>query len=98
DQDITSGHVAMRHHALDEIAEYFVIRDRDRAGAGTFTNRAWYGVVTLGPWRLRPYGAVEGVRIAAGDPYYLGYQNVDRGTAGLRFDVNPFNVIKFEYR
>src|SRR5262249_24100492 len=98
DQDISSAHVALRHHLLDEIGEYFVIRDRDRAGAGSFTNRAWYGVVTLGPGRPRPYAAIEGVRIAAGDPYYLGFQDLDRGTLGLRFDVNPFNAIKFEYR
>jgi hypothetical protein len=98
DQDIASAHLAVRHHWVDEIAEYFEIRNHDRAGGGSSTNHAWYGVVTLGPGRLRPYAAVEGVRIAPGDPFYLGYQNVDRGTAGLRFDVNPFNAIKFEYR
>jgi hypothetical protein len=98
DQDIASAHLALRHRAFEEIGEYFTIRDRNRLTADTQTNRAWYGVVTIGPGRWRPYAAVEGVRMSAADPYYAGHANLDRGTLGLRFDVNPFNCIKLEYR
>src|SRR5262245_34455153 len=98
DQDIGSAHLAARHRVLDEIGEFFVIRDRDRGTGAEYTNRAWYGVVTVGPGRFRPYAAVEGVRIAPGDAFYAGLRDLDRGTFGLRYDVSPFNVIKLEYR
>ncbi len=98
DQDIASLHLALRHRWLDELAEYFDVRDRDRLAGTSSTSRAWYGVVTFGPGSWRPYVAVEGLRIAAADAYYRGTPDLDRGTLGLRYDVNAFNVIKLEYR
>jgi hypothetical protein len=98
DQDIASTHLAMRHAWFDEIGEYFSVMDRNRIDGVRRTSHAWYGVVTLGPGALRPYAAIEGERIASGDPFYAGKPDLDRGTLGLRYDVNAFNTIKFEYR
>jgi hypothetical protein len=101
DQDIASAHLAMRAPWVDEVAEYFSVRDRERDAVPALPatrNHAWYGVVTLGPGTLRPYLAIEGVRIAAPDHFYAGLRDLDRGTLGLRCDVNAFNVVKLEYR
>ena len=97
DQSIASVHLAMRHAWVDEVAEYFAVMEHDRLDSARRTNRAWYGVVTLGPGAWRPYLAVEGLRIGA-DPYDVGMQDLDRATLGLRYDVNAFNSIKLEYR
>ena len=97
DQNIASVHLALRHAWLDEVAEYFSVMDRDRLTGAQRTNKAWYGVLTLGPGSWRPYVAVEGVRIAA-DPFYTGTADLDRATLGLRYDVNAFNSVKLEYR
>lgn len=98
DQDIANMHLALRHAWFDQVGEYFVVRDLDRTTRIERSNRAWYGVVSLGPGPWRPYVATEGMRMASGDAYYAGLPNMDRVTAGLRYDINAFNVVKLEYR
>lgn len=98
DQDIASMHLALRHAWFNQVGEYFTIHDRDRGTHTEGTNRAWYDAVSFGPGPWRPYVAAEGMRIAAADSYYAGMPRLDRLTFGLRYDINAFNVVKFEYR
>jgi hypothetical protein len=98
DQAIVGAHLALRHRWFDEVGEYFRIEDHDRPSDARLANRAWYGVVSLGPGTWRPYLGVEGVRIDAADAYFAGAKDLDRATLGLRYDVNAYNVVKLEYR
>lgn len=98
DQDIASVHLVTRHAWLDEMGEWFAVRNRDRVSGDEQTSHAWYAVATFGPARWRPYVGVEGLRVPSADAFYAGMRDMDRGTVGLRFDVNASNTIKFEYR
>ncbi|MEQ1832831.1 MAG: hypothetical protein ABL977_07225 [Candidatus Eisenbacteria bacterium] len=98
DQDIASVHLVTRNAWFDETGEWFAVRNRERRSGAVQTSHAWYAVATFGPGRWRPYAALEGLRIPAADAFFAGMQDMDRGTLGVRFDVNASNTIKFEYR
>ena len=98
DQDIASVHLALRHAWFDQVGEFFVVRDRDRTTRIEHNHRAWYGIVSLGAGPWRPYFGAESMRMESGDAYYAGLPNMDRATAGLRYDINAFNVVKLEFR
>lgn len=99
DQNIFSAHAAARTDRFEALAEYFVVRDRDRVTGQSFDQRAWYGVVSSGSGRWHPYAAAERVKIDGRDRYFgptLG--SMQRVIGGLRLDVAESNVVKLEYR
>ena len=81
------------------LVEAYGIRHHDRLTARTFQHRTGYAVVILRAPRWKPYLGIEAIDFAPGDPFYAPDDaDLDRLTAGLRFDLNPFNAVKFEFR
>ncbi len=101
-QTIVGADLTKRSGVFELAAEYFLLRDRDRLGAGdTTTNHLYYvqaGYEFKG--RLTPYARHEQMSLNEGDPYAaaLGATDSRTETAGLRIRLGEPSVLKFEGR
>jgi hypothetical protein len=101
-QTIVGTDLTKRSGALELAAEYFLLRDRDRLGAGnTTTNHLYY--VQVGyefKGRLTPYARHERMSLNESDPYAaaLGATDSRTETAGLRIRLGEPSVLKIEGR
>jgi hypothetical protein len=96
---IVGAHFACSGRSLRVLAEAYAVGHEDAAAGTTFDHRAGYAVVVWSAKRLKPYVGADIVSFTGGDPFFAP-DDVDlrRYLGGIRFDVNPFNALKFEYR
>lgn len=98
-ETIPGFHVVYRDPRLELLSEYFRIRHVNRVTAEKATHEGWYAIGVLRSWRIKPYAGIDVAEFASGQAYFAGGDaSVRRYLAGARYDVNPFNALKFEYR
>lgn len=101
-QTILGADLTKRSGAFELAAEYFLLRNRDRLGAGnTTTNHLYY--VQVGyefTGRMTPYARHEQMSLNESDPYTaaLGATDSRTETAGLRIRLGEPSVLKIEGR
>ena len=96
---ILGFHVHCASRSFEGFAEAYRVRHGDDATGAVYHHAAWYalGVVDCGRWK--PYAGIDRMSLAQNDLFYVsGQTDLTRGTLGLRFETNPFNAIKLEYR
>ena len=98
-ETIAGGHFVFRDPRFEFLSEYFKIRHVARATAMEVGHEGWYAIAIGRPWRSKPYVGIDVAQFTAGDEYFAGGDmSVRRYLAGIRYDVNPLNALKFEYR
>ena len=85
------------------IAEYFLVRDKDKLGTTTTTNHLYYVQLSRQfAERVTPYARHEQMSLDEADPYMgvSGLGAIDKRieTAGMRFRVGDQSVVKLEGR
>lgn len=100
-QSIVGVDVTNTQAPWEILAEYFLVRDKDKVGTATATNHMYYlqvgrefrGTVT-------PYARHEQMSLDENDPYMtvLGAADQRIETAGVRVRVGEQSVLKFEGR
>jgi hypothetical protein len=98
-ETIPGAHFVLRDARFELLSEYFHIRHTNQSTATHLDHTGWYAIAIIRPWRWKPYAGADVARFAAGDAYFAGSDtSVRRYLGGLRFDLNPLNALKFEYR
>jgi hypothetical protein len=98
-ETIAGAHFVYRDVHFELFSEYFDIRHDNRTTDTDADHKGWYATAVVRSWRWKPYVGVDVTEFAADDPYFLGGDvSVRRYLGGVRFDVNPFNALKFEVR
>jgi hypothetical protein len=97
---ITGGFVHAKGQRIELLAEAFDIRHRGLVSRDLYEHRAWYSVVSFkAGGDFKPYAGYERIDFQSGDPFYAPNDaDLDRATAGIRWDVSSFNAVKLEYR
>lgn len=96
---IGGAHARLRFGRGELLAEGFLVRHDDPVSGGTFRHRAGYVVLVAGEGRARPYVGYDRLDAQGGDPFYgAAAADFTAGTAGLRFELHPFDTIKLEFR
>jgi hypothetical protein len=96
---IVGAHFYYSDRRCELLAEIYHLRHGDRATSAVNSHDAWYAIAVLNTGRLKPYAGVDRLDLSSGDPY-LGPDAGDltRSIVGLRFEPNPFNAVKLEFR
>jgi hypothetical protein len=98
-EQIPGAHLHWKGLGLEVLTEAYRVRHEDRATTTVWNHDAWYAVAIRKGGRLRPYGAFDRIDFADGDPFYApNDRDLSRAIGGLRFDFDPFNAVKLEYR
>lgn len=98
DERILGAHFVYENPKLKVWSEYYFVRHHDNVSSRTFDSPGYYAIAQWRQWRWKPYGGYDRLDVDPDDPYYDGLVPITRYLGGVRFDVNPFNAIKFEYR
>lgn len=99
-ETIPGMHLVVTVPRFQMVSEYFSIRHTDDGAGEEFRHAGWYaiGVIRLGG-PVKPYAGIDVTEFDTADPYFSGGNtSVRRRLSGVRFDVNPTNAIKVEYR
>jgi hypothetical protein len=102
-QTIVGADISHTEGPLEILAEYFMVRDKDKVGANTATNHFYYVQVSreIGG-RVAPYARHEQGSLdeGANDPYMLALGVADQRieTIGVRTRIGNQSVLKLEGR
>jgi hypothetical protein len=96
---IYGGHFVFSSRPLQILAEGYSVAHEDQGTGASFDHLGWYTIVIYRARRWKPYIGADILNFDPGDPFYAP-EDIDlhRYLAGLRFDLNSFNALKFEYR
>ena len=98
-EQIPGAHAHWKSAWVEAVAEFYRVRHEERATSTVWNHDAWYAIAITSGGRLRPYGGYDRIDFDEGDPFYAPNDaDVKRAVAGLRFDFDPFNAVKIEYR
>jgi len=83
------------------LGEYYGFRNKD-ISSGTGTHNSWAGYLQAGytVGRMTPYARLERTRLDQKDNYFAVQESgrsYARGALGLRYELDPKAVVKFEY-
>ncbi|MFZ5864043.1 MAG: hypothetical protein ACOYXR_14550 [Nitrospirota bacterium] len=100
-QTILGADAVYLNGSIELIAEYFLVRDKNKLGTDTTNNHLYY--VQLGrefDGRVTPYVRHEQMSLDESDPYMDALSAIDNRTetAGVRVRVGDQSVLKFEGR
>ncbi len=96
---IPGAHLHLSTPAAVALAEYYRVRHEDLGTGAVWNHDAWYAIVIRAAGRVRPYAGFDRLDFDAGDPFYApDDRDLSRAIAGLRFEPDPFNALKLEYR
>jgi hypothetical protein len=102
DERILAAHAVWQREDPELIAEVADVRHAAIGGGAGQSSLAYYVQAAyrlpLFDRQLKPYARFEHIDIAAGDPVFVGVQNLDGTTVGARFDASAYAAIKVEGR
>ena len=102
-QTIGAVDLTHTHGALEVLAEYFLVRDKDKIGADTATNQFYYVQIAyeikdgIKPYARHEQGSVDE---GANDPYMIALGAMDQriDTIGVNTHIGEQSVLKIEGR
>ena len=99
----TIGGVDITHTqgALEVLAEYFLVRDKDKIGSDTATNQFYYVQIAYEVKDgIKPYARHEQGSVDEGDPYMIALGSADKRieTVGINTHIGEQSVLKIEGR
>jgi hypothetical protein len=81
------------------ISEYYHVRHEDLLTRAVFTSPTYFLTAVWNTGKLKPYAAYDRLDLDRADPFYDSeITALKRILAGVRWDINSFNAIKFELR
>lgn len=101
DQTILVAAVRYTLNSIDLSGEYFSITNKNNSSVGSDTDEAYYGLATYNiTEKYVPYFMYENMNVDNSNTYFksLDTKNVEKFTAGLRYNINYRSAIKGEVR
>lgn len=96
---IYGAHFDWSERRFELLGEFYHLRHEDQITDVVHEHDAWYAIAVLNTGRVKPYGGVDRLDLSTGDLFYgPDINDLTRGIFGLRFEPNPFNAIKVEFR
>jgi len=96
---IVGAYLTYRDDRFELLSEYYYIRHEDNLTGARYNSPGYFliGVVDFG--KLKPYGGYDRLDVDTDDLFYgPEITPLKRGLVGLRWDLNSFNALKFEFR
>jgi hypothetical protein len=100
--NMTGAYAVLDRDDWEVISEYYRFRNKDLSGA-TGTHASWAGFGQIGYTfanRFTPYARWEKASLDQSDRYFAAQESgrsYQRKVVGLRYALNPFTAIKFEF-
>ncbi|MBI3449610.1 MAG: hypothetical protein HY049_11935 [Acidobacteria bacterium] len=96
---ILGAHAAFLSDRIDLITEYYAIRHEDQLTGAIYNHPTYFAIVEWKPGKKwKPYAGYDRMALDESDPFYAGFASaLTRKIVGVRWDLHPFNAIKFEY-
>jgi len=96
---IAGGHFTYRDDRLEVLSEYYDVLHVDVATDERYHHPAYYAIGIWRQFKWKPYVGYDRLNLDEADLFYAGSViDVKRALVGVRWDLQTFNAIKFEYR